>query len=74
MSEELKMRGDLGSAFNRIVETSFFRYKGYLAERTSDHLLLFKGHLFNEAGFKGYVDDLIEAGAKAIQNSLNRIK
>lgn len=65
---------DIGASLNHLMEHYFIDYKGYRAEILPDDHVLFDRKCYSKKDWKCYVDDLIEAKQKALNNSIGRPK
>lgn len=69
-SENYKMRGDLGKAWNSLLFDMYYRYRGYKGIRRPDGTLLILNSIMTIEEFHKWVDDIYES----IDQSINRLK
>lgn len=73
MEDDFPIRGDLGTAWGKLISDSFHIYRGYVAEMVPNGVR-FENRFYRVNEFEVHIDAHIKGGIESIQNSINRIK
>jgi hypothetical protein len=68
MSKDYIEQSDLGGAMERLLDSMYYSYRGYKAERRSYGRVLIAGELLTKAEFHKRIDDTYTA----LEESVNR--
>lgn len=62
---------DIGASFQKLLFDSYYRYKGYRAEKRADGTVLVILKVMTVDEFHQWVDDLYEEIEKSVQRAFN---
>ena len=69
------MKGDLGKSFDKLLESTFVKHRGFTGIRYASGHIEFKGEMYGDtSAFIKAVDNYIREGGVKIGNSIRDVK